>query len=73
MLLKRTISITCQFLLPAIDNQTELKDVEFIRIEINGRAIVVVVESTTFVYICQNVFDLNFANPHQIKININPD
>ena len=30
----------------------------------NGRAIVVVVGPTAFVYIYQNVFDLNFANPH---------
>ena len=30
----------------------------------NGRATVVVVGPTVFVYICQNVFDLYFANPH---------
>ena len=34
----------------------------------NGQPIVVVVGQTAFVYICQNVFDLHFANPHQIKI-----
>ena len=39
----------------------------------NGRAIVVVVGPTAFVYICQNMFDLHFANSHKIKINLNPD
>ena len=39
----------------------------------NGRAIVVVVGPTAFVYIYQNVFDLYSANPHQIEINLNPD
>ena len=40
----------------------------------NRRAIAVVVEPTTdFVYIYQNVFDFHFANPYQIKINLNPD
>ena len=62
MLLKQTISIT-YYLLP------ELKDLSNIVLNSsesrsNGRAIVVVVRPTTFVYICQNVLDLHFANSH---------
>ena len=50
-------------------NKPELKDVSNIVMSSsesrsNGRAIVVVVGPTAFVYICQNVFDLHFANLH---------
>ena len=56
----------------------ELKDVSNIvmnssQSRSNGRAIVVVVGPTALVFICQNVFDLLFANLHQIKSNLNPD
>ena len=54
VLLKQTISITyiCNIVLNSSDSRS------------NGRAIVVVVGPTAFVYICQNVVDLHFANPH---------
>ena len=67
----------CFLYLPSII-KLELKDASNIVLNSsesrsNGRAIVVVVGPAAFVYICQNLFDLYFANSHQIKIKLNLD